>query len=85
MKIDFRKIEVKDLDGNKSTVDVSKELGNAIYRTTQDIGELELAREIYKSGEAELTDEQIAIVRKYMDAGGFFAFVKEGVENLLIK
>lgn len=85
MKINFRKITVTDIDGNKSTVDIAKELGNAIYKQTQDIGELEFAREIYHKGEIDLSIDQIAIVRKYMDTGGFFAFVKEGVENLLIK
>ena len=34
MKIDFRKIEVKDIEGNNSTVDIAKELGNAIYNKT---------------------------------------------------
>ena len=83
MKINFKKITVTDIDGNNSTVDVSKELGNAIYKQTQDIGELDFAREIYHKGEIDLSIEQIAIVRKYMDTGGFFAFVKEGVEKIL--
>jgi len=83
MKINFKKIEVTDLDGNKSTLDISKELGNAIYKQTTDIGELDFAREIYHKGEIELSIDQIAIVHKYMDSGGFFAFVKEGVEKLL--
>lgn len=30
MKIDFRKIEVEDLDGNIDAVDVSKVFGNVI-------------------------------------------------------
>ena len=30
MKIDFRKIEVTDIEGNKSTFNISKELGNTI-------------------------------------------------------
>lgn len=83
MKINFKKITVTDIDGNNSTVDVSKELGNAIYKQTQDIGELDFAREIYHNGEIDLSIDQIAIVRKYMDTGGFFAFVKEGVEKIL--
>ena len=83
MKINFKKITVIDLEGNKSTVDIAKELGNAIYKQTTDIGELDFAREIYHKGELELSIDQIAIVRKYMDAGGFFAFVKEGVEKIL--
>ncbi len=83
MKINFKKIEVTDLDGNKSTLDISKDLGNVIYKQTQDLGELDFAREIYHKGEIELSIDQIATVRKYMDAGGFFAFVKEGMEKLL--
>lgn len=83
MKINFKKIEVTDLEGNKSTLDIAKELGNAIYKQTTDIGELDFAREIYHKGEIDLSIDQIAIVRKYMDAGGFFAFVKEGMEKLL--
>ena len=51
MKIDFRNIEVTDLEGNKSTSDVSKELGNIIYNNTTDLGELEFAQEVYKHGE----------------------------------
>ena len=53
MKIDFRNIEVTDLEGNKSTSDVSKELGNIIYNNTTDLGELEFAQEVYKHGEVE--------------------------------
>ena len=30
MKIDFREIQVKDIEGNNSTVDIAKMLGNAI-------------------------------------------------------
>jgi hypothetical protein len=48
-KIDFRKIEVKNIEGKKSALDLSKELGNAIYQKTADLGELELARKIVKN------------------------------------
>ena len=50
MKIDFREIQVKDIEGNNSTVDIAKMLGNAIYQRTADLGELELAQNIYKNG-----------------------------------
>ena len=82
MKIDFRKIEVTDLEGNKSTFDVSKELGNTIYNTT-DLGELEFAQEAYKHGEVEVDSEKAEIVRKYMEVGRFFARIKKGVFDLL--
>ena len=63
MKIDFRKIELTDLEGNKSTVDVSQKFANAIYQNTGDIGELE--REMYKNGEVELTPKQADSLKKY--------------------
>ena len=57
MKIDFREIQVKDIEGNNSTVDIAKMLGNAIYQKTADLGELELAQNIYKNGEVEVSPE----------------------------
>ena len=82
MKIDFRKIEVTDLEGNKSTFDVSKELGNTIYNNTTDLGELEFAQEVYKHGEVEVDSEKAEIIRKYMEVGRF-ARIKKGVFDLL--
>ena len=38
MRIDFRTIEVTDIEGNKSTVDISKALGNAMYQKTAGVG-----------------------------------------------
>ena len=82
MKVDFRNIKVKDIEGNNSTLDVSKELGNAIYGKTADIGELELARDIYKNGEIDVEATTAAIIVKYVREG-FLAFVQEAVCPLL--
>lgn len=67
MKIDFRKIEVTDIEGNKSTIDVSQKFANAVYQNTGDIGELEIAREIYLNGVVDLTPEQAESLKKYAD------------------
>ena len=75
MKIDFREIQVKDIEGNNSTVDIAKMLGNAIYQKTADLGELELAQNIYKSGEVEVSPEQAESIKKYVSTG-FVAFVQ---------
>ena len=83
MIIDFRKIEVTDLEGNKSTFDVRKELGNTIYNSTTDLGELEFAQEVYKHVEVEVDSEKAEIIRKYMEVGRFFARIKKGVFDLL--
>lgn len=67
MKIDFRKIEVTDIEGNKSTIDVSQKFANAVYQNTGDIGELEIARKIYLNGVVDLTPEQAESLKKYAD------------------
>lgn len=84
MKIDFRKIELTDLEGNKSTVDVSKAFGNAIYQNTGDLGELELAQNIYKNGEIEVSKDQAECIRKYVSTN-FVAYVQLPVNELLSK
>lgn len=83
MKIDFRKIEVTDIEGNNSTFDIHKDLGNVIYKNTPDLGELEFAQAIYKLGEVEVDEERVAIIRKYMDVGQFLAFIKKSVYEQL--
>lgn len=82
MKIDVRKIQVKDIEGNNSTVDIAKMLGNTIYQKTSDLGELELAQNIYKNGEVELSPEQAANMKKYVQTG-FVAFVQVAVNEIL--
>ena len=81
MKADFRKVTTTALDGEEQTWDISKELGNTIYQKTADLGELELARDIYRNGEVDLTPEQVEVVRRYVREG-FKAFVQEGVERI---
>ena len=82
MKIDIRRIEVKDIEGNIVPFDMSKVLGNAIYQKTADLGELELARDIYRNGEVELTQEQVECIKDYVKTA-FVAFVQEAVIAML--
>ena len=82
MKIDFRKIEVKDIEGNNSTVDIAKMLGNAIYQRTADLGELELAQNIYKNGEVELSTDQAERIKEYVRTN-FVAVVQVAVNEAL--
>lgn len=84
-KINFKSIEVTSLDGQVQHFDMSKELGNAIYIKTTDLGELELAREIYKNGEVEIDEAQAALLNQYVREN-FLAFIQEAIcpvlENL---
>lgn len=82
MKIDFRKIKLKDVEGNAFEMDIAKELGNSIYNETVDIGELELAREIYLKGEIDVDSVKAEVIRRYID-GGYRAFVKEALIPVL--
>ena len=82
MKIDFRNIQVKDIEGNNSTVDIAKMLGNAIYQRTADLGELELAQNIYKNGEVELSTDQAERIKEYVRTN-FVAVVQVAVNEAL--
>lgn len=82
MKIDFRNIQVKDIEGNNSTVDIAKILGNTIYQKTADLGELELAQNIYKNGEVELSPEQAERIKEYVKTN-FVAVVQIAVNEVL--
>lgn len=82
MKIDFRTIQVKDIEGNNSTFDISKMLGNAIYQKTADLGELELAQQIYKNGEVELSPEEAERIKEYVKSN-FVAVVQVAVNEAL--
>lgn len=82
MKIDFRNIQVKDIEGTVVPFDISKVLGNTIYQKTADLGELELAQTIYKNGEVELSTEQAELIREYVRTN-FVAIVQIAVNEAL--
>ena len=84
MKIDFRKIEVTDIEGNKSTFDISKELGNTIYQKTADLGELELAQRIYKNCAREMSSDEAEPINEYLRTN-FGAGVQIAVNEALAK
>lgn len=81
-KLNFKAVPCRDIEGNLEPRDISKELGNFIYRETSDLGELDLAQRIYKGGEIEASEEEIEIVRKYIN-GGYKAFVKKAFEEMI--
>lgn len=82
MIIDFRKIQVKNIEGTVEPFDISKVLGNTIYQKTADLGELELAQQIYKNGEVELSPEQAERIKEYVKTN-FVAVVQVAVNEAL--
>jgi len=82
MKINFREIKTQDIEGKEQVLDISKDLGNTIYAETQDIGELELARKIYLQEKVDLTNEEVEIVKKFLEKY-YKAFIKEGFYKII--
>lgn len=58
-------------------------LGNAIYQRTADLGELELAQNIYKNGEVELSTDQAERIKEYVRTN-FVAVVQVAVNEALL-
>ena len=63
-KVDFRKIEIENINGDKEVVDLSKVLGNGLYSQGKTLEVVELARSIWKDGEVELKDEDVKILEE---------------------
>lgn len=82
MKINFKEIGVKDIEGKTIDKDFSKEVGNSIFAGTKDLGELELAREIYQHGEVEIGKDQAMAIRSYVQRD-FYAWAQEAIVPIL--
>lgn len=82
MKIDFSKVQIKDIEDQPMTVDISKELGNMMYLNAQDIAVADLGHDIYHKHEVELNKEQAQIVKSFVDQG-FKAILKRSLLPLL--
>lgn len=82
MKVDFKNIPIKNIEGEVSNTDISKELAQIIYSDAKEIKDLDLALDIYKNGELEITEEQLNTVKKYL-SNYFKAFVQKGFEDYI--
>lgn len=85
MLIDFRKITVTDLEGKELVFDLSKSLANHVYQTTGDLGMLEVAQQIYKAGEIELTEQVKTGLKEVVSSPQFpfLAIVKKRLLEVL--
>ena len=63
-KVDFRKIEIDLVSGEKEVVDFSKIFGNALFTQAKTFEVHELGRSIWKDGEVELKDEDVKILEE---------------------
>ena len=80
--IDLSKLQIEMIDGSIMEYDLSKELAEVIFKTTQSLAEHSFCLDLYKNPIVELTDENKAIIEKYV--GQYFkAFVQIAVNKLL--
>ena len=85
MKLKLKEIEVTKIDGSKQKLKLDyKGLANYIFNQTKDLGELELARELYKEGELEVDRETAIALKKYIGEC-FNAVVQEALFPILDK
>lgn len=82
MLIDFAKIELMDLEGNISYIDLSKVFGNLVFKSTTDVAEFDLAKKIYYEGAVELNKDQAGGLLRYVDSFQTI-LVRESIKKVL--
>ena len=62
--VNFKEINVKNVEGEIEVVDVSKQIGNLLYTQGKDVAVCEAGQKIYHGEETELTDEAKELIRQ---------------------
>lgn len=63
-KIDFTKVAIENIDGSFETADLAKTLGNAIWVQAKSLEVSELGRKIWRDGDVEVSNDEIAILNE---------------------
>ena len=81
MKLNFSKVELKDIEGKKiEKHDLHKLVANLLYGGTKNLDMVEIAREINKGKEVELKKEDLEDIKKtIVEAQTIAAFAKKAV------
>lgn len=66
------------IDGSFVEKDVSKEIANLVYQSATDIGMLDIAMTLYKTGEVEMDENQKKMFKSIIDQN-VKAFVKKAI------
>lgn len=81
-RIDFSAISIVGIDGESVNIDISRQLGNALYYSSRDYAMSELGADIYKNKVVELDEKQAAAVVNVVKST-FSYVVSRAVANLL--
>lgn len=82
MVIDFKNINIKDIEGKETTVNIAKDLAKVLYNTAVVKEGLDIAKDIYNNGEVEV-DINLAKAIKQLINGNFLAVVQEALNPVL--
>lgn len=81
MELDFRKVVIKDVNGQEQEVNLQKELGNQLYMGGRDIEECELGSRIYHDGCARVDAKGESAIRRVVSGWPFV--LRSGVLSLM--
>ncbi len=81
--MDLKNLEIEMIDGSVITQDVSKEVANLLYQNTNDLGMVDLAMTLYKTGEIELKDSFTRDEFRRIADMGIKAFVRKAIYKLM--
>lgn len=82
MKVNFKKMILKDIEGKEVTADFSKQIGNMLYMQGQNIEECELGKRIYfAENEVEISEKEGDMVRRI--TAGYSFIVRQKIEEML--
>lgn len=81
MKVNFKEITLKDIEGNDVKADFSKQIGNQLYMQGINIEECELGKKIYFDGEVELLEKDAEVVKRI--TAGYSLVARTAIESAL--
>ena len=82
MEINLTKIEVINVDGSLSTVDISKQFSDLVYKTASGVGVATLAMDLYKSGKAKINNVN-EVNELIQVTGGLAYWIRKPLVDLL--
>lgn len=87
MKINFNKLELKDIKGGpaKPEQPIHEVIGNIIYAQAKDLNLVDIARAIYRGEEVELRDNEASEIEGLLTSENsqLLAFARKAVKDFM--